>query len=799
MTKHSTELLEKHFDTAFAAPDGIKKLRELILTLAMQGKLVPQDPNEQPASELLKEIEAEKQRLVKEGKIKKPKPLPSVTEEEKPYALPQGWEWVRLGNIGLINPRNNADDDMSAGFVPMPLIQDGYSVFHSFEERPWGEIKKGYTHFADGDVGMAKITPCFENAKSCVFSNLPSGIGAGTTELHIFRNAFHAVDPRYLLFFLKNPKFISATAARMTGSAGQKRVPTPLFAELELPLPPISEQYRIVDKIDELMACSNEVERLRTAQKETCLTVHVAAIKQLLNIAEPDQHQRAQTFLAEHFGELYTVKENVAELRKAILQLAVMGKLVPQNPDDQPASELLQEIEAEKQRLVKEGKIKVPKSLPPVTEEEKPYALPQGWEWARLGNLALSSDSGWSPQCLPGMRKGQEWGVLKVSAVSWGTFNPDENKALPASQNPRLDCEVKSGDFLISRANTDELVARSVVVNDAPPHLMMSDKIVRFTLSCSVDKVFVNIVNGVPYSRAYYMGNASGTSSSMKNVSRETMSLLPVSLPPLQEQRRIVAKIDELMSLCNFLEQKIDAATSKQAELLNALMLAQSQDNTTEKRRQASLSTAQVIDLATYRANIGCYAFSKLANAQYFGRTAAAKVMYLAQAYVGLELDQKPEREAAGPLDTWIYDFERQGQDKHWFEVNEKILANGRKKTEYRCLSALSEPATKAEALMTPGQKAEFDRLICALADKKTEEVEIIATLFAVWNDFLIDGVQPTDAQIISDVRENWHERKARFTPAELGRWLDWLRRENMIPRGLPPRTVQQPRLNLDG
>jgi len=172
--------------------------------------------------------------------------------------------------------------------------------------------------------------------------------------------------------------------------------------------------------------------------------------------------------------------------------------------------------------------------------------------------------------------------------------------------------------------------------------------------------------------------------------------------------------------------------------------------------------------------------------------------MYLAQAHVGLELSLQPERKAAGPLDPWIYDFERQGQGKSWFEVNEKTFANGRKKTEYRCLPALSEPAAKAEALMSSGQKAEFDRLIYSLANQKTEEVEIIATLFAVWNDFLNDGVQPTDEQIISDVRENWHERKARFTPAKLGPWLDWLRRENIIPRGLPPRTVQQSRLSID-
>lgn len=787
MNKHTAELLEKHFDTAFVAPDGIKKLRELILTLAMQGKLVPQDPSDQPASELLKEIEAEKQRLVKEGKIKKPKPLPPVMEEELPYSLPQGWEWVRFGEIvEVLNGRAYKQNELLDAGTPVLRVGNLFTSKHWYYSTLKLDDDK---YIENGDLiyaWSASFGPFIWEGERVIYHY-------HIWKLKLFLQA--APEKRFLYNFL-----LDATDKIKASGSGiaMLHMTKERMEKLLVPLPPLGEQRRIVAKIDELMARCDELEKLRTAQQEARLTVHAAAIKQLLNISEPDQHQRAQAFLAEHFSELYTVKENVAELRKAILQLAVMGKLVPQNPDDQPASELLQEIEAEKQRLVREGKIKVPKSLSPVTEEEKPYALPQGWEWARLGSLALSSDSGWSPQCLPGMRKGQEWGVLKVSAVSWGKFNPDENKALPASQNPRLDCEVKSGDFLISRANTDELVARSVVVDYAPPHLMMSDKIVRFTLSCSVDKTFLNIVNGVPYSRAYYIENASGTSSSMKNVSRETMSLLPVSLPPLQEQHRIVAKIDELMGLCDFLEQQIDAATSKQAKLLNALIHAQSQSNTAEESQRASPAKTQVVDLATYRASIGCYAINKLANAQYFGRTAAAKAIYLAQAYVGLELDLKPEREAAGPLDTWIYDFERQGQDKCWFEVNEKTLANGRKKTEYRCLPALSEPVSKAEVLMTSVQKAEFDRLIYALVDKKTEEVEIIATLFAVWNDFLIDDVQPTDTQIISDVRENWHERKARFTPAELGRWLDWLRRESIIPQGLPPRTVQQPRLGFD-
>lgn len=756
MNKHTAELLEKHFDTAFSAPDGIKKLRELILTLAMQGKLVPQDPNDQSASELLQEIEAEKNRMVKAGVIKKPKSLPKITKEEQPYSLPQGWEWVRLGNIGIINPRNNADNDMPAGFVPMPLIQEGYSEFHSFEERPWGDIKKGYTHFADGDVGMAKITPCFENAKSCVFSNLPSGIGAGTTELHIFRNDFHAVDPHYLLFFLKNPKFISATAARMTGSAGQKRVPTPLFAELELPLPPISEQHRIVAKIDELMARSNEIERLRIAQKETCLTVHAAAIKQLLNITEPAKHYRAQAFLAEHFGELYTVKENVAELRKAILQLAVMGKLVP---DAEPAR--LMPLES---------------------------------------MLAEASINGVSKGPVDDSSKTE---ILRISAgTSRKDFYVDESdiKYVNLSENEIEKFKLQADDLLACRFNGNlHYVGRFSLYKGASGRVQVNpDKLIRFRIN--TEKFFPRYICYAMNSKTSRDVIESMCATTAGNIGLSAGRLKKVSIPTpsLAQQKEIVSKIDELMALCDSMDQKIDAAVGKKTEFLNALINPKSQRNTAVQLQPASLSTAQVIDLATYRASIGCYALSKLANAQYFGRTAAAKVMYLAQAHIGLDLDLKPEREAAGPLDTWIYDFERQGQGKSWFEVNEKTLANARKKTEYRCLSALSEPAAKAEVLMTPSQKTEFDRLIYALADKKTEEVEIIATLFAVWNDFLIDGVQPTDTQIISDVRENWHDRKTRFTPAELGRWLDWLRRENIIPQGLPPRTVQQSRFGFD-
>lgn len=207
----------------------------------------------------------------------------------------------------------------------------------------------------------------------------------------------------------------------------------------------------------------------------------------------------------------------------------------------------------------------------PVEPGEIPYAIPPTWRWVRMGDLALASDAGWSPQCLPEARVGNEWAVLKVSAVSWGRFDPAANKALPPGEVPRPQAEVRDGDFLLSRANTEDLVARSVIADDPPPKLMMSDKIVRFVFPDGlVDKRFVNLANSSAAARTYYARNASGTSSSMKNVSRETMGRLPGPLPPLSEQAAIVDKVAELLSHIDRLEENSASANDVGRRLLDA-------------------------------------------------------------------------------------------------------------------------------------------------------------------------------------------------------------------------------------
>ena len=243
-------------------------IQKSILQEAIQGKLVPQDPNDEPASVLLQRIKEEKQRLVKEGKLKKKDVVDSVIykgddnkyyeqvgnkitciEEEIPFKIPKEWCWVRLSDIVLINPKNHVPDNTIAAFIPMERIDATFLSSYSYVEREWGEIKQGFTHFSDGDIAFAKITPCFQNRKAMILNNLPNGIGAGTTELKVLRPYRNTLSLEYLLFFLESPYFVEE--AIFKGTANQQRIMSGYMESKLFPLPPLEEQKRISKKIRE--------------------------------------------------------------------------------------------------------------------------------------------------------------------------------------------------------------------------------------------------------------------------------------------------------------------------------------------------------------------------------------------------------------------------------------------------------------------------------------------------------------------------------------------------------------------
>ncbi len=237
-----------------------KKLRAALLQAVVQGEL--NERTNENARDLLAAIQTEKAALQKAGKLKKDKPLAAISEEEIPFAIPENWAWVRLGDVAEINPRNKAQDETEAGFMPMNLLNGGFQNSFAFENRSWEKIKKSFTHFSDGDVVIAKITPCFQNRKSAVISGLPNKIGAGTTELHVLRPYAAKVLPEYLLLIAKTTAFINGGVANFTGTAGQQRVSSDFIKNYPIPLPPLTEQQQIVTKLEALLA---EIDKLENA------------------------------------------------------------------------------------------------------------------------------------------------------------------------------------------------------------------------------------------------------------------------------------------------------------------------------------------------------------------------------------------------------------------------------------------------------------------------------------------------------------------------------------------------------
>jgi len=228
-------------------------MQKSILQIAIQGKLVEQYLEEGTGEELFQKIQSEKQSLIKAGKIKKNKILTEITEDEIPFDIPESWKWVRIAEVVMINPKNDLADDLETAFIPMPCVMDGFRNQHTFEIKKWKEIKRGFTHFAEGDIGVAKITPCFQNRKSVIFKDLKNGYGAGTTELSIVRPISGTVMPEYLLWFFKTDYFISNGVKSFTGTAGQQRIHKDYLATCLFPLPPLAEQKRIVAKLEEIL------------------------------------------------------------------------------------------------------------------------------------------------------------------------------------------------------------------------------------------------------------------------------------------------------------------------------------------------------------------------------------------------------------------------------------------------------------------------------------------------------------------------------------------------------------------
>lgn len=479
-----------------------QQLKNSILQEAIMGKLVPQDPNDEPASVLLDKIREEKKQLVKEGKLKKKDLVETpINEDEIPFEIPESWEWVRIKDIFVINPKVIADDDADAAFIPMEKIEACYGSKFSYEIRKWKTIKSSFTCFADGDVAFAKITPCFQNRKSMILKNLPNGIGAGTTELKVLRQYAETIERKYLLYFLASSYFIDE--ATFKGTANQQRIIVGYLENKIFPLPPLAEQKRIVSKIEELLP-------------------------------KIDEYGKAQESLDKLNEEL------PERLKKSILQEAIEGRLVPQDPNDEPASVLLDKIRAEKKRLMKEGKLKK-KDLEetPISEDEIPFEIPDSWEWVKFGNL-VSTSTGKTPARGNTDFWGNDYPWVSISDMKQGEIIKSTKECI--SQKAANDCfhNVIStkGTLIMSFKLT---VGRTSILGIDAYHNEAIISIKTYADKDNITRNYLAVILPI-------IANSGDSKNAIKGKTLNSTSIynLLVPLPPLAEQKRIVSKIEEL-------------------------------------------------------------------------------------------------------------------------------------------------------------------------------------------------------------------------------------------------------------
>lgn len=546
---------------------GVKKLRELILDLAVRGKLVPQDQNDEPASELLIRIQAEKAKSA-EGILKKEKLAP-ISEDEKLFELPNGWKWAKLNEVadvirGVTYGKSDASDVPLNDYVPL-LRGNNIDRVLNFDKPVYVPRKHlNESQFVKkGDIVIAMSSGSADLVGKAAQAELDFDGGFGA-----FCGVVRSFSPKlfsYFSYFFQTPYYRNIVAGYGKG-IGINNLQKSSLVLLNIPIPPLTEQHRIVAKVDELMALCDQLEQQHNNAQEA----HEALVSQLLDTLI--QSQNAAEFNANwqriyaSFDVLFTTEASIDALKQTLLQLAVMGKLVPQDPNDEPASQLLKRIKAEKAKLISEGKLKIEKPVAPIGDDEKPFVLPMSWEWVRPEQFSIKITDGehFRPPTV-------DKGVYFLSAKDVrdeGVLLDDplyisEEIAKKALQR----CNPEYGDLLIvSRGATvgrmckvnirDKFCLLGSVILVKPTSLVLSDYL---AISLKSPSAFSSLIN------------ASG-STAQPAIYLKDLKEIVLTLPPISEQYRIVTKVDTLMALCDQLKKRIQQSNQQQQAIADVLV-----------------------------------------------------------------------------------------------------------------------------------------------------------------------------------------------------------------------------------
>ena len=484
-----------------------QELKNSILQLAIQGKLVEQRPEEGTAEDLYRQIQAQKAALIKAGKIKKEKPLPEITEDEKPFDIPESWMWVRLRNI--VFNRGQETPAQPFCYIDIGSIDNKRQLLNESESiiEPQNAPSRARKIVEKGDILYSTVRPYLHNM--CIvdrdFSQKPiASTGFAAIVCH------KGVFIKYLFYYLLAPAFDNyANDTENAKGVAYPAINDDRLYRAVIALPPLAEQKRIVAKIEELQPLI-------------------------------DRYEQAWTKL-EAFNKRFP-----ADMQKSLLQLAIQGKLVDQRPEEGTGEDLYRQIQAEKQSLIRSGKLKKEKPLPPISDDELPFDIPESWKWVRWGDLSESIQYGYNAPA-------QESGRIKMVRIS----DIQEGKVLwetvPFCDIPEQDIPsylLRTNDILFAR--TGGTVGKSYLVKEVPEESVFAGYLIRTRYSSLLSPEYMRLFME---SQLYWDQLHSGTiATAQPNCNGKTLSKMILPLPPLAEQKRIVAKLESLLPLCDKLK-----------------------------------------------------------------------------------------------------------------------------------------------------------------------------------------------------------------------------------------------------
>lgn len=748
------ETFVEKFDQFADAPGAVAKMRELVLDLAVRGKLVVQNVTDEPAAELLKRVLAEKNRRT--GRSERSDEEAGSPPDDEPFEIPVNWEWIGATTPAVMvsdqGKKVQTKDILETG--KYPVVDQGKTFI------------RGYCDDSDKVISVAEPIVLFgDHTRETKFVDFDFVVGADGVKLL----QPICIDPRFYFLMLLWLPLESRGYARHFK----------LLRAARIPLPPLAEQRRIVAKVDELMALCDRLE----AQQQERETRHAALARASLACFAEAPTPANLEFL---FHNSYAIPP--VDLRKSILTLAVQGKLVSQDPNDQPAEVFLASIERDKETAIRAGVTKGFKGLLKVTEADVPATLPATWKWVRAETICKTIVD--CPHSTPVFVPS---GVACLDTTCFKDGRLISHKIRFVSEKTYEDrirrLTPREGDIVFAREGS---VGSSVIVPQGM-RCCLGQRVMLFRPMPGVLPQFFSMAISEASSLERLLALHKGIGAKHINVADMRNALLP--LPPLAEQARIVVKVDELMHLVDSLESQLANARTSAAELMQAVVHELLSDPQPQRSRDTAVGSVGANDAKVKQPNrhfaralLSAEIVHQLHAEPTFGRIKHQKVFHLCESLARIpEVEGQYSRKAAGPFDNrLVYANESELKKQKWYDTVDREKAGHR----YVPLEKAGAHARYVEQYW-PDKLETIHNLITLMRTWDTDRCEIFSTTCAAWNDLLIWGREPTEEAILHEILDRWTPEKRRF-PRE--KWLAairWMKERGYIPTGFGRATAE--------